>query len=206
VAAAGRAIAAAMSGIPYDRGSAGFRCGGPFSGAFPGSGRIRIMDHIFVYHSIRGRGLGWLTTSGMAKFGLLDLEAREVPPGLASGVAGVLNGTAQLLAERVLDLADRASGRPPGEIRLDQQVLLRAADLAAARGEEPGTADRGAARVRLSRDGHGGSGEACHLIAVEPPSCFEGTRVSWFQGLLADLLEGSIEGGLTDAALGGSKD
>ena len=185
VAAAHRALEKTLDGIGFDPLSFSFRSGGPREGPLPGSGRIAVAEHIYVLRSIRERGHGWITTKGMEKFGLPNLEAQEVPPDLAGSLAPILDGVAQVLVGRILDLADR-SGKPPREIDVEPEITVRAADLAAAFGKEANPEDRGSAVLRLSWTGRG-RGKMEPFVSIDPPEGFGDGRGVWFHRLLEDL-------------------
>lgn len=91
-------------------------------------GVIALARHIVVPFSVDDRGLGWMTTSGMAKFGLIDLEVRDVPPNLQS-----LGYLVNAVAQRILDVLD-GSG-PGGEtevLELPSSLRIGPQDLARA--------------------------------------------------------------------------
>jgi uncharacterized protein YegJ (DUF2314 family) len=66
----------------------------------PPDGRIRVVDHILVPYSTEPEtGLLWVTTKGMDRFGLPELEVVDVPPGLAASLVPVVNAIGQRLVE-----------------------------------------------------------------------------------------------------------
>ena len=61
----------------------------------PSDGAIRVPDHILIPYSSDARtGLLWITTKGMARFGLPEIEVRGAPPNLAASMMPVMNGLA----------------------------------------------------------------------------------------------------------------
>ncbi len=69
----------------------------------PVDGRIRISEHILVpFSRNQESGLVWMTTRGMGRFGLPDLEFRDVPPHLANLLTPVLHGVAQWLSDKAM--------------------------------------------------------------------------------------------------------
>ena len=48
-------------------------------------------------------GLSWVTTAGLGKFGLPNLECRDVPPHVTESIAEVMNAIAHQLVARVLE-------------------------------------------------------------------------------------------------------
>lgn len=66
----------------------------------PVDGRIRVVDHILVpYSTDPDTGLLWITTKGMDRFGLPEMEIKDVPPGLAASLVPVVNALGQRLVE-----------------------------------------------------------------------------------------------------------
>src|SRR5262249_26886322 len=69
---------------------------------FTDRGAIAASQHILVPFSVGHEdGLGWMTTRGLEKFGLPDLELRDVPPNL-DRLSVLMNSVAQLLVETTL--------------------------------------------------------------------------------------------------------
>ena len=72
----------------------------------PAEGHIRVVDHILIPYSTDPKtGLLWMTTKGMSRFGLPDLELKDVPPNLAPSLMPVINGVAQHLVESAMNHA-----------------------------------------------------------------------------------------------------
>jgi len=65
---------------------------------FSPMGFVSVSRHIIVPFSVGDSGLGWMTTRGLQKFGLPELELRDVPPHLER-IGHLMNGVAQLLIE-----------------------------------------------------------------------------------------------------------
>ncbi|GAB4464785.1 MAG: hypothetical protein OHK0029_34960 [Armatimonadaceae bacterium] len=75
----------------------------------PENGYLRLVDHILIpYSQDSETGQMWMTTRGMARFGLPDLELHGVPPNLVSSLMPVLNGLAQRLTESAMRTVYRA--------------------------------------------------------------------------------------------------
>ena len=181
---------------------------------FPAGGEIRMVQHIVLPYSHEARtGLLWMTSKGMGRFGLPDLEIRDVPPNLAQNLMPVLNGMAQKLmaasARHAAHLAEsddfiseviEAPGFP-----CPSEVILSVADISRAYGDEGNTAgseaaegdEKGAAtRVRLAVSRQRG-GDAT-FIRLLPPFDADSDRTErgsnaartgvWLNQLLSDLL------------------
>ena len=58
--------------------------------------RFRLADWMLVFQSAGSGGL-WLTTKGLGRFGLPELQVRNVPPQLGRAWTRVLNGVASRL-------------------------------------------------------------------------------------------------------------
>jgi hypothetical protein len=75
-------------------------------------GRIAVRDHITIPYSHGSTGRIWMTTKGMRKFGLPELEVRELPPE-SRWFWFILNGVAQ----RLVDLAfERVAADPDADV------------------------------------------------------------------------------------------
>jgi hypothetical protein len=113
-----------------------------------------------------------LTTRGLRRFGLPDLEIAGVacPHDLAA--LNVLRTTAQ----RLLPL-----GRHPGEHSLPSQLMLTSADFSAFWGHRDPLWDDGPIAVRLTE-------VAPHRLGVRPPADFPGTLNEWLWDELPPVL------------------
>jgi hypothetical protein len=128
----------------------------------PADARVQVIDHLCVPSS---RGLGrerWISSVGMAHFGLPDLEIVKVPPAVVELGARLLLGVAQ----HIID----ASWSPPRSGDHPREALLTVGELHWALGGEAGsvpiTSGRGWTRVALELDG----GRAWpELLRLGPP-------------------------------------
>lgn len=125
-------------------------------------GRIAVAKHVVVPFSIGEQGLGWMTTTGMVKFGLPDLEIVDIPPGL-SDLARLMNATAQYLVGAL-------DGRPEqdsrgSELELPAEPRVTFGDHEAANGRS-GDGSR-AARVAI-RMTEGSPGQQSFLRLIKP--------------------------------------
>jgi len=186
---AARGIAAGLEGIIYDLRAARFLLPDTYCLGLPPDARLGIVQHLSVLYSIGERGLGWVTTKGLDKFGLPNLEFRDIPPNLAPDAGRAMNGVAQRIAGVLAALLERAS-RPPRALYLEREIMVGPADVAAAlapadipAGEKP----RGPAAVRLEYSGCGRGGLE-PFVSLGPPRAFEGSRGAWLYGLVEGLL------------------
>lgn len=155
----------------------------------PADGRVRVTEHIMVPRSVDRRGLMWMTTKGMSKLGLPELEIRDAPPNLADELGYVINATAQHVGEQLWRLhAEREE--PPKELPLEPELRISLQDVHAAYGDEPlaeppeGT--QGWALVGLEwHPGRRGNDDFLRL--VPPPGVREKQGV-WLNGVLGDLV------------------
>jgi uncharacterized protein YegJ (DUF2314 family) len=97
---------------------------------FAADGRVAAANHIQVPFSIQESGLGWMTTRGLEKFGVPELELRDIPPNLEK-LSLLMNAMAQFLVEE----ASRQVGSDPkaateltlpAEVVVDEALLGRA--------------------------------------------------------------------------------
>ncbi len=182
--------------------------------AIPASGDIHIVRHIVLPYSHDGQnGLLWMTTKGMSRFGLPDLEIRDVPPNLAQSLMPVLNGMAQKLMAASAQFAtpteidEQNEGELPEELFLQgfpcpAEVRLSVADIARAYGDAPnGDApvepnedanDWGKSslvRLTVSRE-RGGEGTFVRLMPPRVEGSDKATPTGvWLNQLLGDLFE-----------------
>lgn len=171
----------------------------------PPDGMVHVAEHILIPYSADPRtGRLWMTTKGMERFGLPDLEVRDVPPNLANALTPVINGLAQRLAEaamnRIGEMTESMedSGETSGD-ELPRTLLLPAEfDFSVAQvrraypkddePEDEESAESGASRVRLEVSNSRKTEEA-PMIRLVPPAGVE--RVSpgvWLNSLLTELL------------------
>lgn len=116
--------------------------------SLPGpGGAVRLTDWMLLPHTT-GRDGSYITTRGLARFGLPELQTEHVPPGLVEPWGRLLNG----LAHHVLDLwlDELPAGEQPLVIEIPEVVSVGLQDIAAAQGaDEP---MRREVSVRLRHD------------------------------------------------------
>ncbi|WP_052549766.1 hypothetical protein [Enhygromyxa salina] len=114
----------------------------------PADGRVHAVNHLCIPSSRTQRDQRWLSTVGMAHFGLPDLELVAVPNAQAQLGARLLLGVAQ----HVID----ASWSPPRAGAHPREALVTVDELHWALGGEPGTVPittgRGWTRVAVELD------------------------------------------------------
>lgn len=167
----------------------------------PSHGHLRLPDHILIPYSQDPRsGLLWITTKGMARFGLPDLELRNVPPNLVQSLMPVMNGMAQRLADAATRAVIEGHDRePPTVLVLPSEIPFGLADIRRAYersdgiGEEEFTTEGdppGKTTFRLEVTGSEEE-ETCFVRLLPPRGTKTSTGV-WLNSLLTDLL------GMTD--------
>lgn len=182
IAASG--IAAATGGLVMDASIPRFipRAGG--DERHPGDGRFLLSDHVIVSISPERGGRGWLTTLGMSRFSLPEIELRHVPMDCAPRAAWL----AQAIALRVAEVAVTAPTDEEGEVRfleMDDEMALRSRDVAAARGEEESSQDF--ARPALVRLRVRGARRGLGFLGCSPPRSSPGDADAWLRSTLDTL-------------------
>jgi hypothetical protein len=154
---------------------------------FRRNGAIAIRDHVIVPFSVNERGVGWMTTRGMTKFGLPELEVQEIPPDLLQ-LSYLVNTTGQFLVEHAFD-AVRAtppatSLEVPPAISLDGELFARA---------DGGEWEQGASGVTKStlvslRFPAVPSDAGMPFAKIVPPPGVSGDMGVWLNASLKELL------------------
>ncbi|PRP90473.1 hypothetical protein ENSA5_64870 [Enhygromyxa salina] len=148
----------------------------------PADGRVHVANHLCVPSSRGPDARRWLSSVGMAHFGLPDLELLAVPDSLAELGARLLLGVAQ----HVID----ASWSPPRANEHPREVLLTVGELHWALGGEPGsvpiTTGRGWTRAAVELDASRGWPER---MRIGPPLGARSWRDegAWIRDAWADL-------------------
>ena len=175
----------------------------------PATGDIHIVRHIVLPYSHDGQnGLLWMTTKGMSRFGLPDLEIRDVPPNLAQSLMPVLNGMAQKLMAASAqfatpsDIDEENEDELPEELFLQgfpcpAEVRLSVADIARAYGDAPNETSENEndwgksslVRLTVSRQ-RGGEGTFVRLVPPRVENSDKATPPGvWLNQVLGDLFE-----------------
>ena len=167
----------------------------------PMDGRVRVVDHILVpYSHDTQTGLLWITTKGMGRFGLPDLELRDVPPNLASPLLPIVNGMAQWMVDRamhhVLETLEQGGSLSdePAILSVRAEKTLRLREIRRAYAPEFFLEDEddsetedvpGEAKLRMEM-GQPRKGEPPLLRLLPPAGVSTGTGI-WLNTLLDDL-------------------
>ena len=145
-------------------------------------GRVHIIDHLRVPSSSAGGRCRWLSSLGLAQFGLPDVELVELPPAAVERGARLLLGVAQHLVDSGL--------RAPSAGSLPREVMLTVGELHWALGGELGSrplsTGRGWTRVALTREQPGAWPQ---LLRLGPPAGARrwGDRGAWLRDAWRDL-------------------
>jgi uncharacterized protein YegJ (DUF2314 family) len=184
--ASSRALAGDLGGVILDPELPRLEPLGSHSQPLPPELRVQLGDHIVVPYSMDERGLGWMTTNGMRKFGLPDLQIEDFPPNLHDKLAILMNGMARrVFAELRAQTADRPVR--PEVLQIGPEIRLSLQDFTA-EGEPPPKVLHGArgwTRVRLRYDP--GRNSTTPFLTLLPPRGFRGDQGVWLNALLTDL-------------------
>jgi len=95
------------------------------AGWFSPMGLVSAARHTILPFSVSETGLGWMTTRGLQKFGLPDLELKDIPPNLQR-LGIVMNAVAQFLIEKGFAATAKAHGEISSLV-IDRDVTIDAA-------------------------------------------------------------------------------
>jgi uncharacterized protein YegJ (DUF2314 family) len=177
----------------------------------PSDGMVRVLDHILIpYSQDKRTGLNWMTTRGMNRFGLPDLELRNVPPHLVQNLMPVLNGVAQRLTDTAVQVVMEANNNePPPQLTLPAEFSFSLRDIQRAydaeddmemefepfEGEE--LLPQGETIIRLEVTG-GTAPDDPPLVRLAPPRGTRGGTGVWLNRLLTDLFGNTEEAALVE--------
>ncbi len=184
---AGRACAAVLAsqaGVPLvDTGTPKVLAADAALRTLPADGDagFRLADWMLVFQSAGIGGLR-MTTKGLGRFGLPELQVRNVPPQLGQAWTHVLTGLASsLLGTWLTALRDRAE---PAFAQLPAALEVREADIARAY-DAPDT-EGPAVPVRLTFD-PSPQDSADSFLSVQPPDDFPASAGEFLAGVCAAL-------------------
>jgi uncharacterized protein YegJ (DUF2314 family) len=184
--AAARAVAEALGGVIFDPEIPQLVRMESCTEPLPADGRVKVADHMRILFSVERSGLGWMTTKGMGKFGLPELQIRDVPPNLAEALMHVVNGIAQLLLAQVGMLSEAHD--TPREMVLEPEIRFGLQEMAGEEADGPVEAPegiRGWTMIRMQyQPGRRGSSS---FLTLMPPRGFRGNQGVWLNSLLTDL-------------------
>ena len=139
--------------------------------------RFRLADWVLVFQSA-GRGGLCMTTKGLGRFGLPELQVRNVPPQLGRAWTRVLNGVAsRLLGTWLHALRDQAGS---AFARLPELLEVREGDIARAY-DAPGIGGAAVA-VRLAFD-PSPEDNADSFVSIQPPDDYPASAGEFMAGV-----------------------
>ena len=158
----------------------------PAIAALPGADyKVRLADWVLVFQSAGSAGL-WMTTKGMGRFGLPELQVHSVPPQLGGPWTYVLGGLASRLLDLWLDALRQRDGAAfaevPAEVEVSEADVASAYDTAARGG--------GHATVRLTFDPAPGD-HTDSFLTVQPPDEYGGSAGEYMSDVSAALFGGT---------------
>jgi hypothetical protein len=105
--------------------------------SLPGpDGTVRLTDWMLLPHTTGRDGAAYITTKGLGRFGLPELQTENVPPSLLEPWGRLLNGLAHHVLELWLD--ELPAGEQPLVVEIPEIVSVGLRDIAAAQGaDEP---------------------------------------------------------------------
>ncbi len=184
---AGRACAAVLAsqaGVPLvDTGMPKVLAADAALRTLPGAAdaKFRLADWMGVFQSAGIGGL-WMTTKGLGRFGLPELQVRNVPPQLGQAWTRVLTGLASsLLGTWLTALRDRAE---PAFAQLPAVLEVREADIA--RAYDAPVTEGLAVPVRLTFD-PSPQDSADSFLSVQPPDDYPASAGEFLAGVCAAL-------------------
>jgi hypothetical protein len=184
---AGRACAAVLAahaGVPLvDASTPNVLAADAALRTLPGGGDagFRLADWIAVFQSAESEGL-WMTTKGLGRFGLPELQVRNVPPQLGQVWTTVLKGLAsRLLGTWLTALRERAEA---AFAQLPAVLEVREGDIARAYGDP--VTEGPAAVVRLTFD-PSPQDRADSFLSVQPPDDYPASAGEFLAGVCAAL-------------------
>ena len=154
---------------------------------FSPMGIVSAARHIIVPFSVGDSGVGWMTTRGLQKFGLPDLQLTEVPPNL-DGLSLLLNAVAQHL----IDQGFRAALESHGEIvelELQDEVVIDHRLVARALGRSEGPPLRREVRVGLRFESEA---QPPTITIVRPPDV-RLSQAEWLYSVLEAMSDQQAE-------------
>lgn len=151
---------------------------------FSAIGLVSASRHIIVPFSVSDNGLGWMTTRGLQKFGLPDLELKDIPPNLQR-MSILLNAVAQFLVETGFRATAMAKG-DVSSLLLDREVTIDPSVIQRALGKpaDDGAADAGF-RVGLQFDPAAGD---FPFITITRPGNVLSDQGEWLYAVMKRLV------------------
>jgi hypothetical protein len=112
----------------------------PAASLLPGpdaAGPLATADLVLVPQSAGERG-NWITTKGLGRFGLPELQVLDVPPPVGGAWTSIVTGIAATLLDDFAEAVERATtdGEQPAIVEVDDRLELTTRAIAAAYGSE----------------------------------------------------------------------
>jgi hypothetical protein len=149
--------------------------------------KLRLSDWVLVLRSAEATGL-WVTTKGMGRFGLPELQTFNVPPQLGGSWSTLLLGVCARLLDAWLDALRERDSAPfvaiPSVFEVDE------ADVAEAHGI--GRQHGGRVRVRLTFDPAPADATESFLT-LQPPDDFGASAGEYFAWACAEVFGDSVQ-------------
>lgn len=187
ITACARAAAEHFSGIIFDPGTLFLEPMSKYSTPPPADGRVVIAQHIKVVHSADQRGVGWVTTRGMGKFGLPNLDVADIPASLCDKASEVLTGVARLIILRAHE-ATQGAKEWPVTMAMPETLCVTALDIVRGHGKEDEmTGDLAGRAASVALAWHKPRPDSETFLRIGPPPGFRGEAATWWYGVLSDL-------------------
>ena len=180
-------IAEMLDGVIFDPDALRIVDRSAAAGWFSPMGVVAAARHIIVPFSVGESGLGWMTTRGLQKFGLPDLQLTEVPPNL-DRLSVLLNSVAQYL----IDAGFKAALERHGEIdslELDAEVVIEPNVVARALARPNASDGLRGVRVGLRFD----ADAQPPTITIVRPSGVTLSQAEWLYSIVEALSEQKTE-------------
>lgn len=138
--AVARALATELKGVILDP-----QCGrilriDTYDEHLPENPWLPLSKQIVVPHSVDQRGVGWMTTVGMDKYGLPNLEVRDLPPNVGEDFVPIVCGVAQRLIWEVFR-KNKDTREPATSLTIGPELRVSTRDMDLAYGETPDETD-----------------------------------------------------------------
>lgn len=143
---------------------------------------IPLTRWIMIPQSPDGAGL-WMTTKGLDRFGLPELQVIDVPEDLAAPWTAALNGVATALLDTWYEALE--GQEEPPFVNLPAELIISSSDVAEAYGETAPEPER-TTSVRLRLDPPDDFDDQTFL-SVEPTDDFDGTAAEFLALVCDDL-------------------
>ena len=188
VVGAARAVAMHLGGVVFDPMSTRLVPSTRLELGVPDEGLLAVARHILVPWSLGDDGLVWMTTQGMGRFGLPELQVVGAPPNLASALQWLVNGVAQTLVHRLL-VATEGTGGPVDHLDVEENLPVDATAVAAsAAGREPPSGSSTVVRLRFTPELAGRARASRAVVTLRPPAGAEQDMGRWLARALRELL------------------